>query len=60
MPEATWTNGKTELKGRWQYNWGSYTFTIEIDKKDPITGSRTRNFTTHNDTPEWGKYKLKR
>lgn len=53
---ATWTDGETTVTGEWEFYWPSDAFYIYLDAKDPITG-RTRSFTTHGDTPDWGKFK---
>ncbi len=55
--EATWTNGKQRVTGRWVYIWSRDVFLICLDGVDEITG-RPRKFETHNDSPEWGKWKL--
>lgn len=59
MIPAIWTDGKRELKGEYRYVWSSDCFVIHLDSVDRITG-QTRSFITHNDTPEWGKWKLKK
>lgn len=58
MGEATWVNGKKRVSGRWSYYRPSDVFVIELDQRDRITGSRSKIFTTHNDTPEWGNWKI--
>jgi hypothetical protein len=55
MKTAKWTDGKTTLNGWWEYNWQSDSFFIILEK---TRGHAERRFRTHNDTPEWGKYKL--
>ena len=57
IKKAKWGNGKRIVEGHWQYNWSSDTFTIWLDQKDRTTG-QDKIFTTHNDTPEWGNWKL--
>lgn len=58
--EAVWQNGKKTVKGRWQYHWAADKFYIELDRRDSITGSRTRTIIAHGDEPEWGNWKLVR
>ncbi len=60
MREATWTKGKRTIKGRYNYNQASDTFTIEVDIKDTLTGEDCRHFTVYEDTPEWYGWKLKK
>ena len=57
--KGTWKNGKKTVTGIWLYNWSADTFSIILDSKDSITGQQ-RSFTTCNDTPEWGNWKLVR
>lgn len=54
--EATWSNGKRTLTGRWRYEWARDRFIIHLDSIDKITGQH-RQVVTYNDTPEWGKWK---
>lgn len=57
--KATWTNGKREITGRHSYYRPSDRFDIVLDSVDPITG-RQRELSVHGDTPEWGRWELKR
>lgn len=58
MREATWTNGKRTVKGRWDYYRPGDFFTITLDQRDSITGQRTKTFRSYRDEPEWGNWKL--
>lgn len=58
MPtEASWTDGKKTITGRWLYIWSRDRFVIWLDGKDDL-GMRRREFETCNDSPEFGKFKL--
>lgn len=57
--KAIWSNGKKTATGCWSYNRSSDLFTIRLDSIDRITG-RQRIFTTSNDHPEWGNWKLQK
>lgn len=56
MKTGKWSNGKRTLSGWWEYNWQSDSFLIILEK---TRGHSERRFRTYNDSPEWGKYKLK-
>lgn len=56
MKRGMWYNGKRYIKGHWQYNWSSDSFSVVLDITDRITGMR-RSFGVWNDTPEWGNWK---
>jgi len=58
MHKARWTNGKRTVSGWWEYIWQSDRFFIIIDQRDRTTGASQKTLTTHNDTPEWGNFKL--
>jgi hypothetical protein len=60
MREAVWTKGKRTVKGRYSYNRAGDFFYVEVDMKDPLTGSNHRSFTVYDDTPEWNGWKLQR
>ena len=55
--KATWINGKRTVTGHWKYYWPSDVFIINLDSIDKITGEKKR-LMVHNDTPEWGNWKL--
>ncbi len=55
--KATWANGKRRIEGEWDYVWNGDVFVIQLYSKDRITG-QNRRVLTHNDTPEWGNWKL--
>ena len=59
MRRGKWTTGKTTITGWWCYNWASRTFLVLLDSVDRITGEQ-RRLLVHNDTPEWGRWKLVR
>ncbi len=54
--QATWTNGKEQITGSWEYYWPGDFFWVRLDKEDPITGSE-RVFKVYGEKPEWGKWK---
>lgn len=58
IKQAKWSNGKTTITGTWQYVWSRDVFVIRLDGRDPVTNIRRAPFETHNDSPEWGKWKL--
>jgi hypothetical protein len=55
--KGLWRNGKRTLTGSWSYYRPADRFDIWLDSKDRITG-QNRHISTHNDTPEWGNWKL--
>jgi len=57
MREATWTNGKSTVKGYWDYHWASDCFVVTIFKRNSLTGASEQTFRVYGDTPEWGKWK---
>lgn len=50
--EATWTNGRKTVSGRWVYIWHRQRFVIEL--------SSGRQFEVDGDSPKWGSWKLER
>lgn len=56
--EASWSNGKRTVKGRWSYYRPGDFFSIELDQRDRTTGERTKRFRAYGDRPEWNKFKL--
>ena len=58
MHKAVWSNGKRLVHGWWEYNWQADRFLIILDQRDRTTGAKQKSLTTHNDKPEWGKFKL--
>jgi len=52
---ACWHNGKRVVRGSWNYNWSSDRFSISLRDR---AGTRNMDFTTCNDHPEWGDWKL--
>lgn len=59
MKAAIWTNGKKTVSGFWEYYPPSDIFIIKLNTRERISGLPIK-FTTSNDTPEWGKWELKR
>jgi len=59
--KSRWINPKRKkpLYGYWSYVWSADKFVITLDKTDSITGMR-KSFSTYNDEPEWGDWKLDR
>lgn len=55
--QATWTNGRRRVTGKWCWVWHLQEFQIRLDARDPITG-QIREFSVKGDEPEWGRYRL--
>jgi hypothetical protein len=60
MTEAKWQNGRRTVAGRWSYYRPGDFFVVELDQRDRTLGTRTKTFTVHGDTPEWGRFRLVR
>lgn len=58
--KATWTNGNKKQTGSWTYIWHRDTFAIHLDSKDPVSGRQREFYTSNEDSPEWGNWKLQR
>jgi hypothetical protein len=58
MADATWTDGKRTVKGRWEYYRPGDFFTIVLDAPDRLAGKHTRSIRSYRDEPEWGNFKL--
>lgn len=55
--QATWTNGKQTVTGRYKYYRPSDAFFISLDKVVGVNGERRKTFRVYGEC-EFGRYKL--
>ena len=59
--KAKWFNGKSIIKGSYEWIWHANGFRINLDKPASYCGERRRSFfLLGEDTPEWNNWKLLR